>query len=448
MRSWVAVTLAIAATSCAAGGVIQTARRGDLASLKRAIGEAQAAGRLDSQTVTELARVVAGREVRSAVGDDAPRRVAQIERCAKAILPVLRDRARTGTEEAAAAAGLLVELGQADTAAMVRRYHSATSGGWRAVAAKATLAPKYAALRRRLLVDADQRVRRGALAAVLRAPQPDDLESLLEAARLDPDPKAREMAVRAVGELGNRHAVLAFKDQWARAGNSDRFAIVAAWAEPGMLREGGREALRKVAEERRGLGAAAAARELSRLEGADGRVGSAVLAHFIETGSEAEQELAILATPINDPDVVRALERTAENATLRAKVFSLGRLTELAAERGPALRRLRKLATRQDPAGPAARAALAAAQDSAVIVLLSRQLASPRPRDREWAALSMLWLGETAAAAPALADDDPRIRTEVACTILAPQDARLHWRSAVARDGAQGSGRWPSSWQP
>ena len=58
----------------------------------------------------------------------------------------------------------------------------------------------------------------------------EDLPAVLEAARLDPEPEARLMAIQAAGGIGTRDAVLALKDLWPRGDEEVRLAIVGAWA--------------------------------------------------------------------------------------------------------------------------------------------------------------------------------------------------------------------------
>ena len=80
------------------------------------------------------------------------------------------------------------------------------------------------------------------------------------------------------------------------------------------------------------------------------------------------------------------------------------------------------LAKKDDELGLQARAALAAAGDAGVQKQLVDLLGSPKAHTRTVAAQGLLALGDYQKAATALADDDPGVRTAVACAVLAARD--------------------------
>jgi hypothetical protein len=414
--TWIAVAVALVA--CGSSSVVQTAKHGDLAALKREIKAEQRSGALDEDTVVELAAAIAGREVRSAKGHAALVRIRSVRPCAASILPVLEERAQREDEIGAEATLMLLELGQRSSATELERHRDAKDGAWRAVAARAAVAPKHGLLRREWMRDPDERVRRGALKAAAQAAQADDIEALLEAARLDPDPESRGLAAEAVGQSGGQRAVLALDDLWARAEEPLRERIVRAWAMPAAYKSGGRERLVRIVETARGMPALWAAEALSRKEGAAAQTGVAALLRAVTEGTPAERSVAIRVAPLDDADVVKALEKSGKERDLEVKVMALARLVEVDAKHAEALKGLRELAKKDDDVALQARAALAAAGDRGVIPSLEKQLAARRAFDRKSAAIALMRLGEWPHVATALADDDPMVRTSVACRVL------------------------------
>jgi hypothetical protein len=429
MKPWLravlaALTLGCGALGCGSSRVVHTALHGDLGSLQREVAQARAAGQLDRRTVLKLARAVAAREVRSASGDSATRRVEQVKPCARALVPVLRDRASRPDDAGAEASVRLLEVRELGPAPLIDQYAGARAGAWRAVAARAATLPGYAEFRRERFVDPDERVRRAAVEAELESPNRDNLEALLEVARLDPEALIRSRATEAVGVLGGQRAVSALKDHWARADEVTRTSIVRAWAEPASLAAGGRQELLDVAERPSGLASVLAAEELSRLGGIEGGRGRALLAHFIAHGTDDQKRQAVVGAPLGDPDVLRELRSAGGGRERSTAAIALARLTEVGSERADALGKLRQLASGNDHAALLARVALAAAGDRSVVERLRADLVSGRARARKLAAVSLYWLGDAPGAALGLADDDPSVRTEVACAILTPRISR------------------------
>jgi len=418
MWRWVVLPTMLLALSCGAPNVIHTALRGDLATLKRQIHERQQAGTLNDTLVGELATAVAGRELRSAVGNAAIRRIRQVRGCAGPLVPVLADRAEQLDDAGAEAALLLFEINRRLDSALVERYAVASSGAWRAVAARATRASRYGNFRRQFIRDADQRVRRAALRAAGEAASLDDLEAVLEAAQLDPDALSRSLAVRAAGAIGGQRATLALKDYWPRAQETTRMMIVEGWALPAAYRAGGRERLIWAAETESALPAIAAAGALVRLGGTTAALGAAVLARAIKAGTQAERRLAIRLGDLSDQAVLAASKAASKDDDRKARVMALARLVGVERERVAAITGLRELSKGKDRIAVEARAARAAAGDSSVTPQLLTQLQRGSSHQRRVAALGLLQLGRLSSAATALADDDPAVRTAVACSVV------------------------------
>jgi len=412
------VAAALLTASCGAPNVVQVAMQGDLATLKQEIQASQAEGELDRGTVRRLAWAVAGRELRSSRGEAAVRRIRQVSPCASNLVTVLRDRAGRSDDAGAEASLLLLETRRIDGTPLVARYGDASSGAWRAVAARAATAPSYAQLRRKLIADHDERVRRAALQAALSTPHVDDLAAVLEATRLDPDPLSRSLAARAAGAIGGERVALALRDYWARADESTRMMIVEGWAMPATLDAGGRESLVWAAETEPGLPALAAADALIRSGGSSADVGAAVLFRALQEGTQQERRLAIRLAPVSDPALRAEMKRALDDSDPLVSVMALARLVDDPAQRPTIIQKLRKLARRKGGVALQARAALAAAGDTGVVDQLLQQLEQGSSHRRRLAAESLLRLGLYDRAATALADDDPAVRTAVACSVL------------------------------
>jgi HEAT repeat protein len=414
----VALAVGLATLACTKRGVVDVVLHSDLATLKREVKESRERGELDRGTVEELARAVAGREVRSATGRAAVDRVRDVRSCARPLQAVLEDRARRADDAAAEATLTLFELGKMDRERLISRHRDSSSGAWRALAARAASAKSHGPLRRKFMLDPDERVRQGALRAGLDAASSDDLEALLEAARVDPDPLSRSIATRAVGAIGGQRAVLALKDHWSRADEVTRLTIIDAWSMPRALGSGGEHELVVVAESQKGSTSIAAADALVRNSKKSASIGIAVLYRAITDGTESERRLAIQLAPLSDPDVLSVIQKQKKSDDKEVRVMALARLAGTREHRSQSLPGLRELAKKDDDLGLQARAALAAAGDRGVLAQLTPLLTAPRARFRTVAAKGLLDLGDFANAATALADDDPSVRTEVACAVL------------------------------
>lgn len=404
-------------TGCSMPAYVKTAYYGDLPTLKSQIGSAAASGKLTESEVVALAEAVARREVRSAQGDDALRRVLASRTCVGAVEPELKERANGADDAGAEALLVLVEAGKLGGDALVDRYALSPSGAFRAVAARGTGSLHHASLRKRFYVDPDERVRREALRAAAEAADPSDLDAVLEAARLDPDPFSRTLATRAAGRIGGERAAMALTDLWANADETVKIAILDAWAMPTVLANGGRASLVQVAEAQDSMASIAAAGALLRAGGDTVATGRAVLARAIREGTSEERVAAIAMSPLDDADVVVALDAASGSDDPDVQVAALTRSLDVPSRRATAAAKLQLLARGQDGAARQARLALAAARDASVVPLLEQDLATGGPSFRERAAIALFHLGKPARMAPSLADPDPSVRMAVACSL-------------------------------
>jgi hypothetical protein len=395
---------------------------GNLTALQAEIQEARRAGRLDRSSVEELARAVAGREVRSAKGEPAVRRLRTVRACAAPLYPVLEDRSSHPDDAGAEAALILLESNRILPAHAVEEYAESASGSWRAVAARAAVEPKYALLRRGYIRDPDERVRRAALHAALIARDPKDLGELLEAARLDPDPLSRSLATRAVGGIGGQEAVLRLKDRWTRADDDVRAVIIEAWSMPAAFNAGGEAEIVRVAETDTGALAIAAAHSLYYHSSSYKGLGAQVLARSIADGTRQERQLAIQLAPLEHAEAREAIDKASKDQDTFVRLMAHAKLITLPEQRQASMSELRKLAQAKGPEAIQARAALAAAGDESVIAALKAQLAAPSAEHRTLAARGLLRLGQYPDVALALGDQSPDVRTEVACNVLARRD--------------------------
>jgi HEAT repeat protein len=270
--------------------------------------------------------------------------------------------------------------------------------------------------------DPDERARRAALQASFESGDSADLPELLEAARLDPDPLARSLAIRASGALGGRHALLALDDLWPRAAEPARLAIVDAWSMPRTFAVGGRQRLITTAESLAGLPSVASAAALTRTSSPDRALAAAVLTRAISEGTEGERRLALRVAPFADSDVRKAVHDASSDADLAIRIEALTRLAEHSKSRPGALSHLRRLAKTEEPAALRAQEALAEAGDPQIVPNLVLQLKRRESEVRRAAALSLVELGSYADAAMALADDDPEVRADVACSVLSADE--------------------------
>ena len=155
---------------------------------------------------------------------------------------------------------------------------------------------------------------------------------------------------------------------------------------------------------------------------AQGRLGQ-----YISDGTDDEKRLAMSVAPLN-PDTEAALAKAAKEASPELRVAALSRLLAVDKRRAEALRALHEVANAKPSseseahARAAALTALANAGDASVATALTQALKSPELAPRWRAARGLTQLGQYANAATALADD-ANLRSDIACGILARENA-------------------------
>ena len=416
--------------SCGPKPPARTALTGNLAELKRDIRSAQQAGKLDHDAVVSLAQAVGERELTSAEGSTGAIRIRSLRSCARPLRSAMAQRARGADDVAAELTLILLETHAVEPTPLLNRHARSPSGAWRAVAARAALRSIDTDMRKAFFVDPDERVRRAAFATALEVHDSGELEALLEAARVDPDPQSQSLAIRAAGAVGGERAVLALKDLWVRADDSARIAIVEAWTEPGSFASGGARELALAAENGGGLAAVSASYALARSDGADSALANARLRRNILDGSDDEKRLALRVAPLN-AETEAAIAKAAQEASPELRVVALTRLTSAPTRRSDALRALREVAKLKASSDSELRAqydalsALALAGDTSIQATLIKDLQDSAVDKRSRAARGLTSLGDYSALAPALADDDANLRSEVACAVLARENAKL-----------------------
>lgn len=415
-------------SACGPKPPARTALRGNLAELKRDIQSAQQAGKLDHDAVVDLAQAVGERELTSAEGRSGAIRVRSLRSCARPLRTTMARRALAEDDVAAELTLILLEMHVAEPTELLHRHARSPSGAWRAVAARAAVRPIDTDMRKAFFVDPDERVRRAAFGAALSVRDSSELEALLDAARVDPDPQSQSLAIRAAGAVGGERAVLSLKDLWARADDSTRIAIVDAWTERASFDAGGARELTLAAESGGGLAAVSASYALARTAGADSVVANARLRRDILDGSDDEKRLALNVAPMN-PETEAAIAKAAKEASPELRVVALTRLTSVEARRTEAIRALRELANRKASSESELRAqgdalsALANAGDRTVLPALVKDVQDKAVEKRSRAARGLTSLGDYRNAATALADDDANLRSEIACSMLARETA-------------------------
>ncbi|WP_437895042.1 hypothetical protein [Sorangium sp. So ce124] len=421
----------VAVTGCASSASLRAAEAGRFDELRRTLGDELRRGALDSDDVRAIARTIAQGEIARATPPSGVDRLRELRTCARALEDALAERAAGSDAIATAAEMLLLEAGLTDPES-VKRYASDAAAGrhpgkdaaLRALETRALVTAEDGAVRRSRMLDGDQEVRVSALRAAAAAADPSDRGALLEAARLDPYPLARTLAIRAAGALGDQEVVLALRDIWTLSDEPGREAIAEAWATPRAMGGGGRAQLLWAISTQRGAPAIAAARALVRAGGEGAGEAVSVLIGAIRSSQSRDRVYAILSAPLQDAAVRSALIE-AQGDPDEAVVFAVhsrhvdAAPRDVAArERSAAVAWLMKLAAGTSTRAVLARGVLARAGIRAIVPLLERDVRSREIPVREAAGAGLVALGEIPRAASLLADAEPQVRTSVACEIL------------------------------
>jgi hypothetical protein len=410
-------------SACAASPSLRAARRGDLVALRANIARERACNTLESDEVKELARETASRELSRATPSEVMARIDEARACSHALSKPLEALARSEGDVGAAATLALLETtpGDKDGQRWLRRYGASPNALWRAVAARAAVGEELGPARRTFYTDGDERVRLAALRAALERGDHTDRRSLLEAARLDPNPLARALASRALGSIADGETVLALRDIYWQADEGLRQSIVDAWGQREAAAAGGLRELIRVAETERGSPPIEAGWVLLRFTLVENAapVGTRALLRAMGEGLSRDRVLAIMDAPLADPRVLDALRKAAATPDPAVKVAALARLAESRATRDEALRGLSEYAK---AGSKEALYAMARAGDRPAAAGVARDLTSHEAETRLAAARALVFAGELARAADLLADPDPHVRMTAACAILSVRD--------------------------
>ena len=413
---WLVLVGALASTAC--GGVrpeVRVALTGTLPELQSEIARAEKSGPLSEAELSQLARAVAEREIAGAHGSEGAQQMTVFRPCLSQVALALDERSSRGDEAAAVATLLLFEAGKRQASDLVSRYQEADSGAFRALAARATLSPAQAELRRRYFTDPDERVRRAAFDAALKSPFSAQLSDLVEAARLDPSPANRARAAQAVGRIGNEPAVLSLTDLFSGGDEQEQLAVLDAWAEAPSFRRGGERELSRALS---GAGLVRVSAATLLLRSRESRAAAlAILARAIAEGSDDEKRVALMAAPLSESTIRAALEKAAKSPSPDVTPLVLSRLAELPGKAPQARTALEKLAEDKSDYGLEASYVLARLGSQRAVARVEQELSHERASRRLRAAITLAGLGKKQRLAARLADKDPLVRATLACRL-------------------------------
>jgi HEAT repeat protein len=390
----------------------RVALQGNLPALQAAIVQAEQKDELGSSHVHELANAVLRRELLSQVAPSEP--FPDVAACARQIRPVLEHVAGGASEYSAPAALALLDagLGAPDPA-----RGDAVSRD--AIEARQALGSAAGPRRRGFMLHGEAAVRRAALSAAFAGADPADTAALGEAARLDPDERARAIAARALGRIGGPAAVVALADVYASASPAERREIVLAWSQPASFASGGQQKLEDLIAGAATPESVLAAAALSSRGGTASPLATRLLSVAIE-GKVLETRLfALQVAPWSNAELRSKIEAARKHEDPATRVLALSRVARAGALDAGARKELEVLGT--DPVtavGVVARAALANAGAAEVKGALRADLSKPDSDRRTLAALSLVALKDWAGAARALGDDSPEVRRVIACSLL------------------------------
>jgi HEAT repeat protein len=155
-----------------------------------------------------------------------------------------------------------------------------------------------------------------------------------------------------------------------------------------------------------------------RLGGERKGAGLAALHKGMQAGSPRDRAFAISMAPIKENGFRELIEKLAEDAEPDVKIAALVKLSALAETSAEAKKKLGELAISKEPGFMEARAAMARIGDRRVIRLLLDQAKKPDPKVRESTMSSFMALDDLERAAFFLADPDPSLRMNTACSLL------------------------------
>lgn len=445
-----ALALGLAALGCAPSSV-RHAEAGDLVALRAELAEKHRRGALTNGEARDVARALLAREIEGLTPPAGVAKVARLRMCASELVGPLDRRAARRDEVGAAAARLLLEEGLMSPGA-AGAFTSAPEPAYRALASRALVEEEDAAARQAALLAPTSVTRELAALAAGDGAALAELDALFEAARVDPEPSVRHLALRAaLGAVARRRRLVLegreagasakeraateaakqaldrLRDAWTVADKGLRDDVASGFAVTPLYELGGREALRnRLAEEgpdRLLLASAILRGAASRDEAEDQHLRSAAsraAVGALREGSTLERTFAVALVAL-DPEGVDALREASRDADREVALSALGRLLRVPAEADRARVELVRAAGKKDEPrlAPRARGLLAGAGYLPVQLWLEEQAAGGDASLRLRAAAGLAALGRVARAAPLLTDPDPEVRARSACLVLA-----------------------------
>jgi len=414
--------VAAAALACAASPAKRAARAGDYAALRSALADDLGRGRLNRGRAREIAEAVGTREILASRPPSLLAPIEDAQSCAYHLSDALETRARSDDDGGALAMLVLMD-GQAgdwrspDSRTLIRDHGGSPRPLLRAVAARAAIGTRFGTERRRFFVDPDEKVRLAALRAAMQVADPADRTMLLETARVDPNPLAQSLAIRALGGIGGADTVLALRDRWATADEGLREIIVDAGGARPASGEGGLREILAVAEKEHGAPAIEAGLVLLRGKPAEREKAAGLRAVLLAVGEglERDRAFAISMAPLDYAQLKDAIVRACAAGPESVRIAACARLSEAAASRAQAISSLQAIA---QAGSKQALFALARAGDRSALPKLLPEAASSDKRTRILVAAALIDLGEIGRAAQLLADSDAHVRMTTSCAIL------------------------------
>lgn len=378
-----------------------------------------------------MALATLDRELSTAKGDEAMRRVLEAEACVHAAAPALRARSQQRDGAAAEAMIILYEAGELSRDEARAHLHD-TDPGFVRLGVRALDLPEDHPERVRYLTDSNGALRGMAARAAMIADDPRDTAALRERARVDPEADVRSFAVRALALQPDPAADLGgfFAERLEHEENeSIRGDLAVGLALSPVFEHGGREALlrrlssTRASAEERAVTALLVLRTRTLETGLRG-LAEQQLTTLFETAPMPVRLLIARSAPTTSAALTAQLAAQAKKEGARSEL-GLAALETLAqastvaqgGEHDAARDQLYEAAKVDGVLGSRARQALARLGDGRVQAWLEHDLISSDPVRRLGAVRGLAALHLAGRAAPLLGDSDPSVRMRAACII-------------------------------
>lgn len=412
--------------------LVHSARNGEHATLRRDLAPRLAAATLGRAESRELALATLERELTTAEGEQAERRVLEAEACVHQAARALRLRSQRRDRAAAEAMLVLYEAGELPEHE-ARAHTEDRDPAFVRVGVRALDRKEDHERRAAYLTDSDGALRAQAARAAMIADDARDMPLLKERARLDPEREVRSFAVRALALLPDppRELVSFFIERMAvEESESIRGDLAVGLALSPMFERGGREELTRLlssttakpSAEERALIALLVMRTRTNETGLRG-LAEQVLLTSLQSAPQPVRVLIVRAAPLSSAplrDAVAAIAK-AEGAGSELGQAALESLAHVPGSAdGKSV--LYEAAKVDGVLGSRARQVLARLGDERVQAWLEHDLESADSVRRLGAARGLAALHRAGRAAILLADSDPSVRTRAACVIASDRE--------------------------